>query len=120
MQNNPDSKTTELLNTTDNNYFPPTEIEDVLNAAAFKSTLEYFNTNGYKENLQSIIDNIQSFDENQPTGLAFDLRQSEKDKLSQFFDLPHIKINFAKKYISLSSEENLPNWVESIGSFFKE
>lgn len=120
LQNISETNSTVLLNTTDNNYFPPTEIEDVLNAGIFKSTLEYFNNNGYQENLQSIIENIQSFDTTHPSGLAFDFRQSEKDKLSQFFDLPHMKINFAKQYISLSSEENIPNWVTSIDSFFKE
>lgn len=120
FQNSPESKITELLNTTDTNFFPPTEIEDVLNAEVFISTLDHFKNNGFKENLEDIIKNITIYDSAQPSGLAFDLRQSEKDKLTQFFDLPHIKINFAKQYITKSFDENQPSWVDAIDSFFNE
>ncbi len=120
LQNITESKKTVLIKTTDNNFYPPTEIEDVLNSGLFKATLDYFSENGFNETLINVVNSIKKFDPNQPSGLAFDFRQSEKEQLEAFFNLPYVKIDFAKKYISLDINGTNPEWVALINSFFDE
>jgi len=120
LQNLTDAKVTTLLNTSDNNFFPPTEIEDVLDPELFTATLKQLNDSGYNELLNDIVNSIKIYEATQPSGLAFDFRQSDKERLTQFFDLPHAKVEFAKRYTSISSDEDIPEWVSSINSFFDE
>jgi predicted ATP-dependent endonuclease of OLD family len=120
LQNLSDAKVTTLLNTSDNNFFPPTEIEDVLDPELFTATLKQLNNSGYNELLNDIVNSIKIYEATQPSGLAFDFRQSDKERLTQFFDLPHAKVEFAKRYTSISSDDDIPEWVSLINSFFDE
>lgn len=118
LQNCTSSKKVKLSKTSDNSVYPPTEIEDVLNPSIFKQVLIYFNSNGYDNLLSNLISELSIGREDAPSGLAFDLRDSEKATLEEFFNLPGIKIEFAKKYCELDSKSDL-EWANEIAGFIK-
>lgn len=116
LQNVIKDNRTFLFNTTDNNFYPPTEIEDVLHPKAFVDTLKYFRSNGFESELELVLDGITKYDENLPSGLAFDFRLSDKEKIEQFFNIPGVKVNFAKHYVKLV--DDIPEWIRDIEAFF--
>lgn len=49
---------------------------------------------------------------------ALDLRQSEKDKLKQFFDRDNNKYEFSSKYIErMNGSYAVPDWITEIKNF---
>ncbi|MBR9857392.1 MAG: ATP-binding protein [Gammaproteobacteria bacterium] len=119
VQNCTSHKKTILLKTSDNKYYPPTEIEDVLNSNVFYQTLEYLHKNEPSGELSLLIDSIDIFSEDLPSGLAFNLRSNEQELLWEFFDKPKIKVKFAEEYCKLDSTVTTPSWADEIKYFFK-
>ncbi len=107
---------TKLVNINSNPKSPVTEVEDVLNGLAFYNTLLKFKQD-YAEELDFIeagetIDQIPSY-------YALDLRVTERDKLSVFFDTDNNKFKFANSYIDEIKENtyDTPNWITEIRTF---
>jgi len=116
LQNCSTSEKTQLLTTADNNYYPPTTIEDVLEPEAFIKSLKFFSDNGYKMQLSELIGSIEIVKQATPSGIAFDLRDSQKLELEKFFSIPTIKIKFAEKYCAVDGNNTL-QWTNEIKSF---
>lgn len=93
LQNNLKTKKTTLLNTSDNNFYPPTEIEDTLESKAFLKTLSFFNDNGYADSLSELLEDLEIKYTEAASGLAFDLRESQKELLDNFFKLGNLRIS---------------------------
>jgi hypothetical protein len=107
----------QLLTTSDNNYYPPTTIEDALDSDIFLNTLSFFHDNGYSKELKNLMTDISVVKPNSPSGIAFDLRESQKTEIEKFFSTPGVKVKFAQKYCTLS-ESIIPAWVDDISDFF--
>lgn len=100
---------------------PETEIEDCLDGKAFIKTLEFFKdeypelTNIHIQPL--LLGNKNSF-------FTLNLRNSEKEILKSFLDhnKGDGKVQFAKKYIEIVSEENyaVPEWIIELQNWFNE
>jgi len=112
-----ESKTT-LVQTTSSTFFPPTEIEDCLDAEAFLTTLLSFEDD---EAVQELMDELTETPTVRnsilPSGLALNLRDTDKLVLERIFDLPGFKIRFALAYSSHALIENLPEWIGEIKTF---
>lgn len=109
-----------LLTTTSSDFYPPTEIEDVLNAECFLEALMTFKDDDSLRPLFGEFSeklNVQNV--NQPSGLAMNLRESDKGVLERIFDEPKFKIRFALKYVEISNEAcfNPPGWVGEVETF---
>jgi hypothetical protein len=103
---------TKLVGIKSNPKSPKTEIEDVLNGKLFHETLKQFKPN-YPD-LLAFIDDTHIASEI-PSYFALDLRPSESAKLDEFFEKDNNKYEFAKKYVSLLSDEYLvPNWIQEL------
>ncbi|HEQ3613148.1 TPA: AAA family ATPase [Vibrio cholerae] len=119
LKNNTKENKTTLLKTSDNDYYPPTEIEDVLDSKAFLETIKIF----INENEQPILSKKfftithNDYDINSPSGLAFDLKDSEKAALESLFNKPMIKTKFAKEYCQHYTNEEYPEWLSEIVNF---
>ncbi|WP_281223614.1 AAA family ATPase [Photobacterium sanguinicancri] len=111
------NNTTKLVKTSDNTFFPPTEIEDCLNAVTFLKALRFFYENGYEHILSDLIDNLEVKFIDAPSGFSFDLRDTEKATLEEFFNLPRVKVKFALKYVELDTERQTLPWFEEILNF---
>lgn len=118
LQNDNKEKVVKLLKTSDNSHYPPTEIEDVLNAGVFFDVLSFFKDNGYHDLLGRILEDINDFERDLPSGIAFDFRGSDLATLEEFFDLDGVKVKFALKYCELDLERVKPSWIENIEKFF--
>ena len=93
-----------------------TDIEDCLNSKIFIETLKIFNDNTINQLLQDYENNI-NYEKN--SYFCFDLRESERKILKDFFDENngYRKIEFAEKYVKIAqSEENhqVPNFISEI------
>lgn len=106
---------TKLIKPSDSIVNPPTEIEDVLDAKVFEETLNFFNT--HEKNTECNFTYNDDINYDLPSGLAFDLRQSEKDKLKKFFDQEGIKVRFAEKYCELDTRDKKPSFITTIELF---
>lgn len=120
LQNNLNDRKTTLLNTTDNNYNPPTEIEDSLVPQPFLDALDFFYHNGYAEHLDRLKKSMELIYPESSSGIAFDLRDSEKRELNNFFDLPGMKIKFALKYCEFANADEPPEWIQEILKFLSK
>jgi len=118
LLNSTSEKRTTLVHTTSSTFYPPTEIEDCLESEAFLKALESFEDH---ENAQSLFEEfteeltIKDFD--LPSGLALNLRDTDKLVVEKIFDLPTLKINFALKYISIADPDDCPEWITEIKTF---
>ena len=112
-----DNKTT-LVQTTSSTFYPPTEIEDCLDAEAFLNTLLSFEGN---EDVQSLMGELTEppavRDPALPSGLALNLRETDKLIFERIFDLPGFKIQFALMYATQDIPDNHPEWINEIKSF---
>lgn len=101
-----------LVKIDSNPVSPATEIEDVLNARLYYQTLSSFvGSYGYL----SFINDMATPDEGLESYSALDLRLSEKEAITRFFDDGNNKFLFAKKYVELMTEENsVPEWISEI------
>ena len=116
-----------LLNTQDmtqlkKNHFDvntETEIEDCLNGKAFIETLKNYN-DIYIHPIISDLKNMRDINGN--SSYCFDLRDSDKLVLKNFFDLDRgfRKIDFAEKYIKTLKEKDydIPKWINEIKKYF--
>lgn len=118
LQNNHSKKSTELLETSSDITYPPTEIEDVLRSKCFFETMKLHlnETDGFN-NLKEIFSGEFIYDENHPAGIAFDYRDSQKADLEAFFNIPGKKVSFALDYCSNPTQESTPKWINEIVEF---
>lgn len=101
-----------LVKIDSNPVSPATEIEDVLNAKIYHQTLLTFV--GDYEYL-SFVNNLAVPSEELESYSAFDLRQSEKDAITRFFDYGNNKFLFANRYVELMTDESvIPDWINEI------
>jgi predicted ATPase len=114
--NDPQSKTTILVNIKSNPKTPKTEIEDVLNGKIFHKTLLDF-----KVKYPDILNFVNEYDiiEENPSAIALDLKPSQSTLLDRFFDLENNKCEFAEKYINnlKSKEYKEPSWIHDIKNY---
>lgn len=117
IQNNDINYVTELLKTTDNNYHPPTMIEDTLDASAFLQTLLSIQKTEPNGEFLEIIDELIIEDPEWPSGLSMNLRDTHKKTIEKIFNSPGFKIKFALKYIEIADKETMPSWIKEIENF---
>ncbi len=103
-----------LIKPSDSLVNPPTEIEDVLNASVFESTLMHFSMN---EDIDYKFTYDGTINYDFPSGTAFDFRQSEKEELKAFFNQEGIKVMFAEKYCELDKNKRKPDFIINIELF---
>ena len=115
-----EDKETKLVNPDANPVSPNTDIEAALNGLAYYHALSSF----CKEHQElSFLEDIQEPEE-VPSGIALDMRQSQKTALDEFFnkDKGAYKIRFATEYVrcisSQPSKYCTPNWIQEIRNFF--
>lgn len=101
-----------LVKMNSNPVSPATEIEDVLNAKIYYQALSFFVSDydylNFIADIDAPVEGVESFS-------ALDLRPSQKEAVTRFFDTDNNKFLFAKKYVELMSEENsIPDWINEI------
>ncbi|MGZ7459888.1 AAA family ATPase [Pseudomonas sp. Ma2-10] len=118
LLNSSSEKKTTLVQTTSSTFFPPTEIEDTLDAKAFLDTLNFFKKDElYELDFESFSEEFKVMDATLPSGLALNLRDSDKEVLEKLFDISGFKIKFALQYAELAVVEECPQWITEIKSF---
>lgn len=118
LLNSSSEKKTTLVQTTSSTFFPPTEIEDALDAKAFLDTLNFFKKDElYELAFEGFSEEFKLMDAALPSGLALNLRDSDKVVLEQLFDIDGFKIKFALQYAELADVEECPLWITEIKSF---
>lgn len=92
---------------------PPTEIEDALEPLAFIETLKAIATidDPIYQEIQDLYDNI---DQDKPSGLAFNYRQTQQDAMRSFFSTQGRKVEFAKKYIQHELSIQDVSWLKNV------
>ncbi|MBN0986443.1 ATP-dependent nuclease [Amphritea pacifica] len=114
LQNDEKSMQTSLRKLSDTSVYPPTEIEDALDASVFHRTIA---------ELLVQRDIVDEFDElkdisvqikDAPSGLAFNLNQSQLRELERFFNQPKIKVEFALNYVANLEGVDAPGWIKEI------
>ncbi|WP_238537246.1 hypothetical protein, partial [Pseudomonas sp. R62] len=99
-------------------FFPPTEIEDSLDAVSFLDTLAIFEKDElYQEIFAELSEPLAVTDFNLPSGLALNLRSSDKLILEKLFDKDGFKIKFALAYVENSEPSRCPDWITDIKHF---
>lgn len=117
LNSSTEMKTT-LVHTTNSVFFPPTEIEDSLDAVSFLDTLAVFEKDElYREIFAELSEPLTVTDFNLPSGLALNLRSSDKLILEQLFDKDGFKIKFALAYVESSEPSRCPDWITDIKQF---
>ena len=112
-----DNKTT-LVQTTSSTFYPPTEIEDCLDAEAFLNTLLAFENIQEVQNLMAELTEPPTVrDPGLPSGLALNLRDTDKLVFERIFDLPGFKIQFALQYATQVISDDHPEWIDEIKNF---
>ncbi|HHI4957634.1 TPA: TOPRIM nucleotidyl transferase/hydrolase domain-containing protein, partial [Vibrio parahaemolyticus] len=121
LKNDLSSKDTKLLLTSHDDFYPPTEIEDVLMSEPFfetlKTRLELYDD---YDKLKNIFSDNKNYSKSYPSGIAFDLRESEKEELDCFFNEVGEKINFANNYCKISDSDDKPIWINEIVEFMNK
>lgn len=118
LLNSSSERKTTLSQTTNATFFPPTEIEDCLNAETFIDTLAHFEHEKEVQKLVLELTEALTVKHPQlPSGLALDLRDTDKAVLEKIFNLPGFKIKFALKYSTLADINNCPEWISDIKKF---
>lgn len=120
IKNNETSFRTDLLKTSDSDFFPATVIEDTLDSTAFIKCLASFSGNAnFPTSLKGIQHPAKPSEKNWPSSLALDLPGSGRRQLEQLFELPGFKVTFALRYCELDTGKKRPAWVEDIASFLQ-
>lgn len=108
----------ELLTTSDNNAYPPTVIEDVLEVSAFIEALHSFAGHAkYGEIVDEILPILGAKNADWPTSLALGLGFEERKKMEELFDLEGFKVKFALRYVELNTSPKKPQWISEIEEF---
>ena len=108
-----------LAKVTDDSVYPPTEIEQALDADFYIETLRSLYNNG--EEAFSFMKN-PSVLQSSVSGGALDLNITERKKITEYFDTPGKKYEFCKTYIEIMSESEYiqtPGWLMDIRDFFQ-
>lgn len=96
-----------------------TELEDVLHAATFKRTIEFFSADYIEaKNILEVIGEVSP--DFYPSGWSINLSSHEKMKLMKnFFNLDNggMKLSFAEKYIDLYQSGEHITWINEIRDF---
>jgi len=117
IQNNDNLYTTELLKTTDNNYHPPTTIEDALDASAFLHTLLSIQESEPNGEFLEIAQDLKIEKPEWPSGLSMNLRDTHRKTIEKLFNTSGFKIKFALKYIEIADRTSPPSWIKEIETF---
>lgn len=90
---------------------PVTEIEDALDSELFLKTLASI---APSEIIQ--LTNENNAREAKISGYCLDLRESQKEKLDEYFSRAGEKYKFAKKYVEIasSSDNQIPEWIKEL------
>ncbi|MFO4215627.1 AAA family ATPase [Klebsiella variicola subsp. variicola] len=108
-----------LAKVTDDSVYPPTEIEQALDAEFYIETLTSLYNNG--EEAFSFMKKpliLQS----SVSGGALDLNMTERKKITEYFDIPGKKYEFCNAYIEIMSKSEYiqtPRWLMDIRDFFQ-
>lgn len=91
---------------------PETEIEDALSAEPYIKTLLSI----APPEIKKLINNISIRDSASTSAYALDLKESERESLTNYFDSDGTKYRFAKKYVELCQSEKfqIPLWISEI------
>jgi len=114
-----DKNETTLKTTNDNNFFPPTEIEDCLEPYVFLQTFAHFAQHINDPSFQELSDKMKVHIDNAPAGLSLNLGHIEKKELERFFDLRGMKTSFSKKYCELDDPKAIPVWIDEVINFLE-
>lgn len=114
-----DKNETTLKTTNDNNFFPPTEIEDCLEPYVFLQTFAHFAQHINDPPFQELSDKMKVHIDNAPAGLSLNLGHIEKKELERFFDLRGMKTSFSKKYCELDDPKAIPVWIDEVINFLE-
>ncbi|MEY7803107.1 hypothetical protein AB9D85_07505, partial [Escherichia coli] len=107
-----------LVKVTDDRVYPPTEIEQSLNADFYVKTLKMLYTKG--ETSLSFMETPQLM-ESSVSGGALNLNITEKKAIEDYFELPGKKNEFCEKYLEIlanSNEIKTPDWLLNVARFF--
>lgn len=89
-----------------------------MNAETFIDTLAHFEHEKEVQKLVLELTEALTVKHPQlPSGLALDLRDTDKAVLEKIFNLPGFKIKFALKYSTLADINNCPEWISDIKKF---
>lgn len=117
LHNCTEKNETTLKKTSDNNFFPPTEIEDCLDPKIFIDTFSYFSDILDNPSLKELAKKIKIHIPSAPSGISFNLGHIEQKELENFFDIKGMKTMFSKKYCELDLNNNTPIWINEIKQF---
>ncbi|ELE1010980.1 TPA: AAA family ATPase [Escherichia coli] len=115
---NKDLSNISLVKVTDDRVYPPTEIEQSLNADFYVETLKMLYTKG--ETSLSFMETPQLM-ESSVSGGALNLNITEKKAIEDYFELPGKKNEFCEKYLEIlanSNEIKTPDWLLNVARFF--
>ena len=119
IKNNEEDFSTDLLRTSDNNFYPPTVIEDTLDAKGFIGTLgEFVEDPKYGELVNEIYPNIERENDEWPSGLATNLKPTDRNALNSLFEEDGFKVKFALKYANVADPAEIPKWICELKTFF--
>ena len=77
------------------------------------ATLKLFKDE-YPDDLD-FLDVVEVLSESEVVNFSLDLKDSQRDKLGEFFNRDGVKYKFAERYVKLlSSEHPVPDWVYKI------
>ncbi|HED3136722.1 AAA family ATPase [Citrobacter farmeri] len=108
-----------LAKVTDDSVYPPTEIEQALDAEFYIETLASLYNKG--EEAFSFMKNPLIL-ESSVSGGALDLNLTERNKITEYFDTPGKKYEFCNAYVEVMSESQYiqtPGWLIDIRDFLK-
>ena len=117
LQNSEKVMDTQLKKLSDNSVYPPTEIEDTLIANCFFETIHSILFEDDLLDEFEELTEISDYSDNIPSGLAFNLSQSQIRELDRFFNLPGMKVKFALRYVENDLFVILPSWAVDIENF---
>jgi energy-coupling factor transporter ATP-binding protein EcfA2 len=118
LQNSYTSYSTELRLPSDTEYYPPTVIENTLDATTFLETLYSLNLDQpYRDPLNNFTDELSIKDPSWPSTMALDLSGTQLHQLDEIFNAEGFKIKFALKYVELCNELDIPPWIAEIKDF---
>lgn len=91
---------------------PETEIEDALSAKPYIETLISI----APENIKNLITPASTRESADTSAYALDLKESERELLTNYFDSTGVKYTFAKKYVEIcqSNRSPAPLWISDI------
>lgn len=113
--NDEGQRKTILVNVHSNPKSPKTEIEDSLNGQLFYETLVALKDDAYSD-----LDFLDSITPSSHGCVHFslDLRRTESEAITSFFDDGNNKFIFARKYVELMQQEHeIPEWISEIRSW---